>query len=91
MALIDWPELVLILAILVFVFGGSRIKDLARGLGESVREFRKASSGEPSEKEKEEDEKAILKAAKRMGIETEGKSLRQIVDEMAQRVVEKGE
>lgn len=90
MGFIDWPELVLILAILVFVFGGSRIKDLARGLGESVREFKKASSGEPSEKEKKEDEKAILKAAKKMGIETEGKNLKQILNEMSQTVVEKG-
>lgn len=90
MGLIDWPELVLILAILVFVFGGSRIKDLAKGLGESVREFRKASSGEPSEKEKKEEEEAILKAAEKMGIKTEGKSLKQILDEMSQTVGEKG-
>jgi TatA/E family protein of Tat protein translocase len=39
MALIGWPELILILAILVFLFGATRMKGLAKGLGESVREF----------------------------------------------------
>lgn len=87
MGFIDWPELVLVLAILVFVFGGSRIKDLAKGLGESVREFKKASSGEPTDKENEE---AILKAAEKIGIKTDGKSIKQILGEMSQTVVEQG-
>lgn len=85
MPLIGWPELVLILAILILIFGGSRIRDLAKGLGDSVREFKKASSPE-SEKEKEED--AIIEAAKKMGIKTEGKSINQILDEMNKRATE---
>ena len=36
-------ELVLVLAILLLLFGGSKLPSLARGLGESIKEFKKAS------------------------------------------------
>ena len=72
------PELLIILFIILLIFGGSRLKGLAKGLGESVREFKKASSGEPEKKEEEE----IVQAAKKMGIKTEGKSSTQILKEM---------
>ncbi|MBK5254881.1 MAG: twin-arginine translocase TatA/TatE family subunit [Vicinamibacteria bacterium] len=35
-------ELLLILIILVFVFGTSRIADLGKGMGEGIRNFKKA-------------------------------------------------
>ncbi|NWG10997.1 twin-arginine translocase TatA/TatE family subunit [Candidatus Bathyarchaeota archaeon] len=79
---LGWPELVLILAIVLLIFGGSRLKDLAKGIGESVREFKKASS-EPSPKEKEEEE-SVIEAAKKMGIRTEGKTVKQILREMSE-------
>lgn len=77
---LGWPELVLVIVILLFIFGASRLKDISKALGDSVREFRKASS-EPVPDEKEKD-KAILETAKKMGIETEGKSVKQVLDEM---------
>jgi len=84
---LGWPELIIILAILLLLFGGSRLKGLAKGLGESMREFKKASSGEP-EKKKEEEE-AIIEAAKKMGIKTEGRNTTQILREMNEQLVEK--
>ena len=42
-------ELLIILLILVFVFGGKKIPELFKGLGEAIREFRKSSK--PKEKE----------------------------------------
>lgn len=36
-------ELLLVLAILLLLFGGSKLPSLARGLGESIKEFKKAS------------------------------------------------
>jgi sec-independent protein translocase protein TatA len=50
-------ELIIILAILLLLFGGSRLPSLARGLGESMRAFKKALSDE-SEETKENSRKA---------------------------------
>ena len=36
-------ELLLILAVLLLLFGGSKLPSLARGLGQSVKEFKKAT------------------------------------------------
>lgn len=36
-------ELLLVLAVLLLLFGGSKLPSLARGLGQSVKEFKKAS------------------------------------------------
>jgi len=82
------PELIVILFIIILIFGAGRIKDLAKALGESVREFKKASSEPPKSKEEEEKE-AIIDAARKMGIETEGKSVKQILDEMSKKAAEK--
>jgi sec-independent protein translocase protein TatA len=43
-------ELILILLILLLLFGGSKLPSLARGLGQAIREFKKASSEEPESK-----------------------------------------
>lgn len=79
--LLGWPELILILAIVLLIFGGSRLKDLAKGVGESVKEFKKASS-EPTTDEK--DKEAVFETARKMGIKTEGKDLKQVLNEMSQ-------
>jgi sec-independent protein translocase protein TatA len=47
-------ELIVILVILLVLFGGSKLPSLAKGLGQSVKEFKKAT--------KEEEEAAAAKA-----------------------------
>ncbi len=42
-------ELVIILVILLVLFGGSRLPSLAKGLGESVRSFKKGIAEEENE------------------------------------------
>jgi sec-independent protein translocase protein TatA len=42
-------ELIIILVILLILFGGSRLPSLAKGLGESVRNFKKAVSDDSEE------------------------------------------
>lgn len=37
------PELLVILGILLVLFGGSKLPSLAKGLGQSIKEFKKAS------------------------------------------------
>ena len=38
------PELLIVLAIVVVLFGASRIPEIMGGMGKGIREFRKASS-----------------------------------------------
>jgi sec-independent protein translocase protein TatA len=47
------PELMIILVIILLLFGGAKLPALAKGLGQSVKEFKKASK-EASEDDKEE-------------------------------------
>lgn len=42
-------ELIIILVILLVLFGGSRLPSLAKGLGESVRSFKKGIAEETEE------------------------------------------
>ena len=42
-------EIVLILLIVVFLFGARRIPEIARGLGEGIRNFRGSLKGEDSD------------------------------------------
>ena len=48
-------ELVVILAILLLLFGGTKLPSLARGLGQSVKEFKKASREDDEAKPAEAD------------------------------------
>ena len=38
-------ELMLILVIAMFFFGGKKLPEIAKGLGKGIREFRRASDG----------------------------------------------
>jgi sec-independent protein translocase protein TatA len=46
-AILDFgmPELVIILAIVLLLFGGKKLPELSKSLGESVKELRKGLSG----------------------------------------------
>ena len=37
------PELIIILVILLVLFGGAKLPGLAKGLGQSIKEFKKSS------------------------------------------------
>ena len=45
-------ELIVILAIILLLFGSTKLPALARGLGQSVKEFKKASQGDDENKDK---------------------------------------
>lgn len=47
------PELLLILAIAVIIFGPRKLGELGKGLGEGIRGFKSALSGEKKEEPKE--------------------------------------
>ena len=45
-------ELIVILVILLLLFGGSKLPGLAKGLGQSIKEFKNAAKDEPKEEKK---------------------------------------
>lgn len=55
------PELVVILIILLVLFGGSKLPSLAKGLGQSIKEFKKAAKEDDDEHKPSEDKKEIVK------------------------------
>lgn len=44
--IIGWPQIILILAIVLLLFGGRKIPELMKGLGKGVKEFKDATKGE---------------------------------------------
>lgn len=39
------PEMLLLLGVVLLVFGGTRLPQLAKGLGASIREFKQGAAG----------------------------------------------
>lgn len=60
MAMPSVPELLIILAIVVLLFGAKKIPDLAKGLGSGIKNFKKAV------KEDEEDSKELSEKSKEL-------------------------
>ncbi len=48
-------QIVIIVVLIVLLFGGKKIPELMKGLGQGMKEFKKATK--PEDKDKEEDEK----------------------------------
>jgi sec-independent protein translocase protein TatA len=51
------PELLIILAIVVVLFGATRIGDIGKGIGRGIREFRREVKEGQDDEERVEDEK----------------------------------
>ena len=61
METIGFPELLVILGVAVLLFGGKKIPELAKGLGEGIRNFKTALKGEP---EKPKETEAVIEQPK---------------------------
>ncbi|MEW6656105.1 MAG: twin-arginine translocase TatA/TatE family subunit [Aquificota bacterium] len=51
-------QLILILLVMLVIFGASKLPEFGKGLGEGIRNFKKALSGEEEEKKPEKKEQA---------------------------------
>ncbi len=58
------PELLIILGVVVVLFGGSKLPELGKGLGEGMRSFRKAIKEARSD---EDDESGTKKGSEKSG------------------------
>jgi TatA/E family protein of Tat protein translocase len=58
---VGFPELILILAVVLLVFGPGKLPEIGKAVGTSFREFKDATSGSPSPAAKPR----VTKAAKR--------------------------
>ena len=81
-------EYIVIFFIILLLFGGKKLPELARSMGSAVREYTQATKEpvkyvEAKTKDKEgEDRDAIIEAAKKLGIETEGRSISEIAQDI---------
>ena len=89
--MIGWQEIILILAILLIVFGPTKLPKLARELGTAWNTIAKASLGliepEGSGQNPENKDKLLWEVAKKIQINTEGKTTDQLSEEILAKVL----
>jgi sec-independent protein translocase protein TatA len=56
---IGFTEILLILLIVVFLFGGKKIPELMKGLGQGMKEFKKASQTDDEPEKKADDKEEV--------------------------------
>lgn len=57
------PEMLMIMVVILMLFGANRLPELAKGLGKSIREFKKAASGVEEEVRRAMEEEPVRPAA----------------------------
>jgi len=84
LAAIGAPEVALIIVVIILFFGAAKIPDLARALGRAKGEFEKGARenrGEPPATDvpvEDAERERVMKAARELGVPTEGRSLSDI-------------
>ncbi|MBI4363114.1 MAG: twin-arginine translocase TatA/TatE family subunit [Euryarchaeota archaeon] len=89
MGLGGW-EWILIVFVVLLLFGSRKIPDLARSLGRAMGEFQKGRQEIEREIKKGMEgpppDSTVVKAARELGIPTEGKTEEQLKEEIARRM-----
>lgn len=55
--MIGVPQVILIVALLLLMFGGKKIPELMKGLGSGIKEFKNAAKEDEAPKSKDEEKK----------------------------------
>ena len=56
--MIGGPQIILIIAVVLLLFGGRKIPELMKGLGSGIKEFKNPTKEEESENKIEDDKKS---------------------------------
>ena len=48
---LGWPEILLILVVVVIIFGVGKLPEVGGAIGKGIRSFKKAASGDPESKD----------------------------------------
>jgi sec-independent protein translocase protein TatA len=79
-------ELIIISFIILLLFGGKQLPELAKSLGTAAREFKNATKNDDlkskAQTKEVEEREAILEAAHKLGIETQGRSIEDIAKDI---------
>lgn len=95
--MIGMQEVILILAILLLVFGPTKLPKIARELGKAWHEFNKASSGvietvtSTQTDENEDKNKLLLEVAGKLNVNSVGKTDEQLTEEILTKIINKEE
>ncbi len=58
LGMIGGPQIILIIAVVLLIFGGRKIPELMKGLGSGIKEFKNATKEEEEKPKVEEEKKA---------------------------------
>lgn len=72
------PELIILIILLIFLLRPKLITDFARGFGKVVKEFKTGEAGERRRK--------LIDIAKTLGIDPEGKTEEQLLEEIKRKL-----
>ncbi len=78
-------EVALIAIVVILLFGVKRIPQLAKSIGEAVRQYRKATESDES-LDTNDNVEALIETAKQLGLDTEGKTPQEISDEILKKM-----
>ena len=90
--MLGMQEIVLILVILLVVFGPKKLPEMAKELGKAYQEFKKAGANITDAtstlwKDIENEENSIISIAKNLDLDTEEKSIKQLIQEIEKEIV----
>ncbi len=54
-----WSQILLVVIAILLLFGGKKIPELMRGIGQGMKEFKKATGDDDKEPEQEDDNRKI--------------------------------
>jgi len=85
-------EVALILVVVLILFGPKKLPELAKSIGDAIRQYRTATETPLAELQKmtatpataKSDEQLLVETAKKLGISTEGKTPEQISNEIVE-------